>query len=47
MKANYPRRKDEGVYVKRTKNKGKKSTDAKSKQATKKNQRRISRKGIQ
>ena len=47
MKANYPNRKPEGVYVKRTKDKSKKVTDAKSKQDIKKNQRRIFRKGIQ
>ena len=47
MKANYPRRKAEGVYVKRTKKKEKKTEDAKVKQDIKKNQRRISHKGIQ
>ena len=47
MKANCPKKNAEGVYVKRTKNKGKKSVDTKSKQSNKKNQLRISRKGIQ
>jgi len=47
MKANYPKRGPEPVYVKRIKNKGKKSKDAKSKLDNKKNQKRISRKGIQ
>jgi len=47
MKANYKRTKEEGVYVKRTTKKTKKVQDAKTKQDIKKNQRRISRKGIQ
>lgn len=47
MKANYPKRNPEGVYVKRTKDKNRKVENTKVKQNIKKNRTRISRKGIQ
>lgn len=45
MKANYPKKNAEGIYVKRTKDKNKKVDNTKVKQSIKKNKTRIFRKG--
>ena len=47
MKANYKRKNSEGVYVKHQKDKPQKLVNAREKQNVKKNNLRISRKGIQ